>query len=158
MMKTLLAGLLCLAALDTGLSQHFQWTVMPIDGPELFDVHPDSIRGDTLVFSTAGGSVLWLPMDSIRSITYAYNPTLLTLTVIGGMIGGTAGNNSGGNDDRKGISIAIGVLSGTALGYLIGDMLGVQDELQVAALPSDGRNEVLAQRVAHWSGKLKIIP
>lgn len=155
-MKTLPVCIILFVAADAGLSQHFEWTVTRVNGPELSEVHPDSILNDSLAVSTERGVVSWLPMDSITSMTYAHNPTLLTMSAIGGMIGGTAGSN-GGSDDRKGVTIAIGVLSGVALGYFIGDLLGVRDEIHVATLGPEERNRIIAQRVARWSGRLKII-
>lgn len=155
-MKTLLITFLFLVFVDVGLSQHYEWTVSLMGGKEFSEVHPDSIWKDSLVVSTSTGTVSWLSMGSIRTLSYDYNPVLITLTMMGGMIGGTAGNN--GNEDRKAASIGIGLLSGVAVGYFIGDVLGVHDEVEVASLPPDERNQILAQRVARWSGKLKIIP
>jgi hypothetical protein len=123
-----------------------------LDRTELEGVHPDSVRSDSLAVSTSNADVSWLRLDSIRSITYEYNPTTLTFAIIGGVIGSTTGL-----DDPGAARILIGMASGVAFGYLVGQAMGVSEEIPIAQLDPSERIETLRKSVARWSGRVKVI-
>ena len=119
---------------------------------EVEHVHPDSVWCDSLAVSTSSADISWFRLDSIRSITYDYNPAVLTFTIIGGVMGSTVGL-----DDPNAARILIGMASGVAIGYLTGEAMGVSDEIAIAALDPSQRVDVLRKSVARWSGRVKVV-
>ena len=93
-MKTIFLIVVFLFTSGKASSQHYSWTVTFLNGAKLIDVHPDSIQTNVLAVSSESGHVYWSPMDSIRSVAYMYNPTIVLLTMAGGIIGGTAGGKA----------------------------------------------------------------
>jgi hypothetical protein len=150
--KSLVTAILVVASTLVARCQHFNWKVSLTNGMEIDHVHPDSVCNDSLAVSSSNSDISWFCLDSIRSITYDYNPAIVTFTIIGGVMGSTVGL-----DDPNAARILIGMASGVAIGYLTGEAMGVSDEIAIAALDPSQRADVLRKSVARWSGRVKVV-
>ncbi|MCI0707425.1 MAG: hypothetical protein L0Y80_08090 [Ignavibacteriae bacterium] len=130
-------------------AQHYNWTIISLDGSELEDVHPDTIRNDSVGFSNPEGAMYWRHLDSLLSFVYSYNPIFIPAVVMGGAIGAL-------NEDNRIAGVVVGSVVGVGIGYVVGDLMG-REEVLLAGLPYKEKVETIRRRVAHWTGKVTVL-
>ncbi len=98
-------------------------------------------------------------IDSIHSLTYNYNPALLMLTLMGGIIGATGNDNildPDRTDHVRWDGVLIGTVVGAGFAYVLGNTFG-KEKVILDGIEHNMKKEVIRARVAHWTGQVAVI-
>ena len=153
-MKNIIACISLLTGWFTpAFSQHYSWSCLLVNGIEWTGVHPDTIRNDSIVFSTPEGVLHWARLDSLHSLTYEYNPTDIALCVMGGIVG-CSGRTS--TPAERIVGGVLGVASGFLLSSYLGKSMG-HEEIILEGMDPAVRRKVIRERTAHWTGRVVVV-
>lgn len=139
-------------------SQRHEWTLVTAGGSRFQDIHPDTIRGDSLGFSNNEGGAFWLPLDSVRGLRYRHNPLILPLMLIGGVIGGVGNQNvldEGGGGEFSLTGAVIGSLVGAFLAYVFED--AYSEEILSDGMAVGEKREAIRIKVPRWTGRVILV-
>lgn len=135
-------------------TQHHEWTIVTGGGSTFEEIHPDTLRHDSLGFSDDVGAFTWIPLDSVHSLQYRYNPFLLPLIVVGGLIGGISTENDNGTAFSP-IGALIGAIVGTLLSYLIEEI--TSENLDLTGMNPVEKREAIRRVVPKWTGRVVVL-